>query len=230
MSSLLHWKPARPAERVVLEGRLVRLEPLDVERHADDLYAAQAVAPEIWMYLPDGPFSSEADFRAWLVTRAAASDPLFYAIVDRASGCALGMASYLRINPDHGVIEVGYIWYSPVLQRTPAATETMYLMARHVFEDLGYRRYEWKCNALNEPSRRAALRLGFRYEGTFRQHMVVKDQNRDTAWYSMLDSEWPAVKAAFEGWLRPENFDADGRQLHGLAELRDNATGTRRGR
>lgn len=174
------------------------------------------------MYLPDGPFEDEADFRDWLITRAASLDPLFYAIVDRASGRALGMASYLRITPEHGVIEVGYIWYSPELQRTAAATETMYLMARHVFEDLGYRRYEWKCNELNEPSRRAALRLGFTYEGVFRQHMVVKDHNRNTAWYSMLDSEWPAAKAAFEAWLRPENFDAQGRQLHGLADLRNN--------
>lgn len=218
----LHWKPARPVSRVALEGRLVRLEPLDVERHGDDLHAAQASAPEIWMYLPDGPFEDEADFRDWLITRAASLDPLFYAIVDRASGRALGMASYLRITPEHGVIEVGYIWYSPELQRTAAATETMYLMARHVFEDLGYRRYEWKCNELNEPSRRAALRLGFTYEGVFRQHMVVKDHNRNTAWYSMLDSEWPAAKAAFEAWLRPENFDAQGRQLHGLADLRNN--------
>jgi len=130
------------------------------------------------------------------------------------------MASYLRITPAHGVIEVGYIWYSPALQRTRMATEAMYVMARHAFEDLGYRRYEWKCNALNEPSRRAALRLGFAYEGVFRQHMVVKDRNRDTAWYSMLDSEWPAAKAAFEAWLQPGNFDAEGRQLRGLAELR----------
>ena len=224
----LHWKPARPAGRVVLEGRLVRLEPLDVERHAEDLYAAQAAAPEIWMYLPDGPFAGEADFHDWLVARAAAPDPLFYAIVDRGSGRALGMASYLRISPDHGVIEVGYIWYSPALQRTPAATETMYLMARHVFDDLGYRRYEWKCNALNEPSRRAALRLGFTFEGVFRQHMVVKDRNRDTAWYSMLDSEWPAAKAAFEAWLQPDNFDGQGHQLRGLAELRDDRNKERR--
>ncbi|HET7467679.1 MAG TPA: GNAT family protein [Candidatus Dormibacteraeota bacterium] len=199
----------------------MRLEPLDVERHGSDLQAAQAGAPEIWMYLPDGPFADEAAFRDWLVARAASSDPLFYAIIDRASGRALGMASYLRITPEHGVIEVGYIWYSPALQRTPAATETMYLMARHAFEDLGYRRYEWKCNALNEPSRRAALRLGFTYEGIFRQHMVVKDRNRDTAWYSMLDSEWPVAKAAFEAWLSPDNFDAEGRQLRGLADFRD---------
>ena len=193
-----------------------------MDRHGADLQEAQSGAPEIWKYLPEGPFAGETDFRAWLVARAAAADPLFYAIVDRASGRATGMASFLRITPEHGVIEVGYIWYSLVLQRTPAATETMYLMARHVFEDLGYRRYEWKCNELNAPSRRAALRLGFTYEGVFRQHMVVKDQNRNTAWYSMLDSEWPAAKAAFESWLEPDNFDADGRQLRGLADFRNN--------
>jgi len=218
----LHWKPAQRPARVVLEGRLVRLEPVDVDRHGADLQAAQSGAPEIWTYLPDGPFAGESDFRAWLVARAAAPDPMFYAIVDRASGRANGMASYLRITPEHGVIEVGYIWYSPLLQRTPAATETMYLMARHVFEDLGYRRYEWKCNELNAPSRRAALRLGFTYEGVFRQHMVVKDQNRNTAWYSMLDGEWPAAKAAFESWLEPDNFDGQGRQLRGLADFRNN--------
>ena len=217
---VLGWHPAKAPRRVALEGELVRLEPAEVSRHGDDLYAAQANAPEIWEYLPDGPFAGEREFREWLAASVAKDDPLFFAIVDRASGRALGMASYLRITPGHGVIEVGYIWYGPALQRTRQATETMYLMARHVFEDLGYRRYEWKCNALNEPSRRAALRLGFTYEGVFRQHMVVKDQNRDTAWYSMLDSEWPAARAAFEAWLRPENFDAAGRQLRGLAELR----------
>jgi RimJ/RimL family protein N-acetyltransferase len=216
----LHWKAARPPRGVVLEGELVRLERVDVLRHGDDLYAAQAGAPQIWEYLPHGPFDGPAEFREWLVARAADSDPMFYAIVDRSSGRALGMASYLRITPEHGVIEVGYIWYSPALQRTRQATEAMYLMARHVFDDLGYRRYEWKCNALNEPSRRAAVRLGFTYEGIFRQHMVVKDRNRDTAWYSMLDGEWPAAREAFEAWLRPDNFDDDGRQVRSLAELR----------
>ena len=216
----LHWTPARLPVRTVLEGELVRLEPLDAQAHAADLYAAQEGADEIWEYLPYGPFSGEAEFQGWLAARAATDDPLFFAIVDGATGRALGMASFLRITPEHGVIEVGHIWYSPALQRTRHATEAMYVMARHVFDELGYRRYEWKCNALNEPSRRAALRLGFTYEGVFRQHMVVKDQNRDTTWYSMLDSKWPAAKAAFEAWLRPDNFDSGGRQLRGLAELR----------
>jgi len=216
----LHWQAARPPGRTALDGDLVRLEPVDVERHGRDLHAAQAGAPEIWEYLPDGPFQSEHEFLEWLRASAASADPLFYAIVDRVSGKPLGMASYLRITPKHGVIEVGYIWYSPALQRTRQATEAMYVMARHVFDELGYRRYEWKCNALNEPSRRAALRLGFTYEGVFRQHMVVKDRNRDTAWYSMLDTEWAAAKAAFEAWLRPDNFDNAGRQRKSLAELR----------
>jgi RimJ/RimL family protein N-acetyltransferase len=216
----LHWNPARPLSSSILEGELVRLEPIDVQRHAAELYAAQEGAPEIWDYMSYGPFPSEAEFRTWLSGPATSDDPLFYAIVNQTGGRALGMASFLRITPEHGVIEVGHIWYSPALQRTRQATDAMYVMARHIFEDLGYRRYEWKCNALNEPSKRAAQRLGFTYEGVFRQHMVVKDRNRDTAWYSMLDSEWPAAKAAFEAWLRPDNFDAEGRQLRGLAELR----------
>jgi len=214
------WKRARPLSRAALEGELVRLEPVDVARHAGQLFAAQSSAPELWAYLPYGPFESETAFRVWLTERAASSDPLFYAIIERMSGRALGMASFLRVEQGHGVIEVGHIWYSPALQRTRLATDAMYVMARHVFDDLGYRRYEWKCNALNEPSRRAAVRLGFTFEGVFRQHMVIKGENRDTAWYSMLDGEWPAAKAAFEAWLRPENFDAEGSQLRSLAELR----------
>ncbi len=217
----LHWKPARPLGRVALEGELVRLEPVDVARHSGQLFAAQSGAAELWEYLPYGPFAGETVFRTWLTERAATSDPLFYAIIDRSVGLALGMASFLRVEPDNGVIEVGHIWYSPALQRTRHATEAMYIMARYVFDDLGYRRYEWKCNALNEPSRRAAVRLGFTFEGVFRQHMVVKGENRDTAWYSMLDGEWPAAKAAFQAWLRPENFDSDGHQLQSLVELRD---------
>lgn len=164
----------------------------------------------------DGPFAAEAAFRENLERNQASADPFFFAIVPAETGRAAGYASYLRIEPAHGVIEVGNIVFSPALQRTTAATETMYLMARHVFQDLGYRRYEWKCNALNQPSRRAAQRLGFTFEGIFRQHMVVKDRNRDTAWFAMLDHEWPARKAAFEAWLAPENFDTEGRQLSSL--------------
>lgn len=191
------------------------LAPLDPVRHADSLWEAVR-GPEhddLWLYLFDGPFRDRASFDDALARKAASEDPLCYAIVDRAAGRAAGYAAYLRIEPAHRVIEVGGILFTPLLQRTRGATESMYLMARHAFEDLGYRRYEWKCDSRNQPSRRAAERLGFTFEGIFRQHMIVKGRNRDTAWFSMLDSEWPARKAAFERWLAPENFDAQGRQL-----------------
>jgi RimJ/RimL family protein N-acetyltransferase len=209
---------ARPPQRITLEGRYTRLEPLDPVRHLDDLWqrAGGAEQADLWTWMPDGPYLTREDLEAGLRTKAATSDPLFFAIIDRATGCALGAASLMRIDPKHGVIEVGGIMYSPELQRSRIATEAMYLLARHIFGDLGNRRYEWKCNVLNEPSRRAALRLGFQFEGIFRQHMIIKGQNRDTAWFSMLDSEWPARKAAFERWLAPENFDANGAQLSRL--------------
>jgi RimJ/RimL family protein N-acetyltransferase len=164
----------------------------------------------------DGPFPSREAFRASIENKAVSTDPLYFAVVDNQSSDAVGYASYLRIEPSHRVIEVGNILYTPRLQRTRGATEAMFLMARHAFEDLRYRRYEWKCNALNEPSRRAALRLGFRFEGIFRQHMIIKGRNRDTAWYAMLDGEWPDRKTAFEQWLSPENFDPEGRQIRRL--------------
>ena len=215
----LQWKPAQALSRVALEGELVRLEPVDVARHAGQLFAAQSSAPELWEYLPYGPFANETAFRVWLTERAATSDPLFYAIIERKSGRALGMASLLRIEQGHGVIEVGHIWYSPALQRTRLATDAMYVMARHVFDDLGYRRYEWKCNALNAPSCAAALRLGFSYEGIFRQARVDKGRNRDTAWYAAIDKEWPALDAAFRRWLDPSNFDDGGHQRVALSAL-----------
>jgi RimJ/RimL family protein N-acetyltransferase len=193
----------------------VTLEPLDRAAHGDALWEAIR-APEndeLWRYLFDGPFRDRAAFDASLDRKSSGGDPLFFAIVDRASGRAVGYASYMRIEPAHRVIEVGSILYTPALQRTAGATEAMYLMARHVFDDLGYRRYEWKCNSANAASRRAALRLGFIFEGIFRQHMIVKGMSRDTAWFSMLDREWPARKAAFERWLDPANFDAEGRQI-----------------
>jgi RimJ/RimL family protein N-acetyltransferase len=165
----------------------------------------------------DGPFADRAAFAEALKTRQASNDPLFFAILDARSGRATGIASYMRIEPAHRVIEIGGIVLSPALQRKPGATEAMYLMARHVFEDLGYRRYEWKCDALNAPSRRAALRLGFTFEGIFRSHMIIKGRNRDTAWFAMLDSDWPARKAAFEAWLAPDNFDANGEQKQSLS-------------
>jgi RimJ/RimL family protein N-acetyltransferase len=210
----VNGRPARRPARITLEGAYTTLVPLDALTHARDLYAPThgAERQTLWRYLWDGPFASEAEFRAALERKAASDDPLFFAITGPRSGRALGYASYLRIEPGHRCIEVGSILFAPELQRTVAATEAMYLMARHAFEDLGYRRYEWKCDALNRPSIRAALRLGFTFEGVFRQHMIVKGHNRDTAWFAMLDSEWPARKAAFERWLAAENFDAEGRQ------------------
>jgi RimJ/RimL family protein N-acetyltransferase len=212
-------RPAPWPERIVLEGRDVDLEPLSASRHGALLFEATAAREHdsLWTYMFDGPFADRPVFDAALERLAASQDPLYYAIVDRGTRHALGRAALMRIEPVHRVIEVGSIVYSPRLQRTRAATEAMYLLARYVFESLGYRRYEWKCHALNEPSRSAAVRLGFTFEGIFRQHMIVKGRNRDTAWYSMLDSEWPARKARFERWLAPGNFDANGRQRTPLA-------------
>jgi RimJ/RimL family protein N-acetyltransferase len=211
-------KPAPRPGPVTLKGRYGRLEKLGVE-HTADLWAAFAGHDHVWTYIStDGPFASEAEFSAFLAKRAAADDPYAYAIVDLADR-AVGYLTLLRIVPVHRVIEVGHVLYSPTLQRTPLGTETQYLLARYVFETLGYRRYEWKCDALNAASRRAALRYGFVYEGTFRQYMIAKGRNRDNAWFSMLDSEWPARKANFERWLAPENFDSEGRQKVSLAAL-----------
>ena len=213
---------ARWPGRTRLEGRHSTLVPLDAAVHTAPLFPAihGPANQHVWQYLFDGPFEDAADFRENLARKAAAIDAVFFAIVDKARNAAAGYASYMRIDPAHGVIEVGNVLFTPPLQGTTAATEAMYLMARHAFEDLGYRRYEWKCNARNAPSRTAALRLGFSFEGIFRQHMIVKGENRDTAWFSMLDSEWPARKAAFERWLDPANFDADGRQRATLASFR----------
>jgi RimJ/RimL family protein N-acetyltransferase len=222
--SRLEWKPARLPQRAPLEGASVRLEPVDPARHAGALFSAADGAPALWDYLAYGPFENEQLFTEWLAGRAASDDPLFYAVVDRAAGLARGMSSFMRIVPDHGVIEIGHIWFAPVLQRTRQATEAIFLMARHAFDDLGYRRLEWKCDSKNAPSRRAAERFGFVFEGVFRQHMVVKDRNRDTAWYAMTDPDWPLRRAAFEAWLAPENFDSEGRQRRSLSEIRERVT------
>jgi len=214
------WSPRpRPDPGLVLEGRTCRLEPLDADAHAAALHAAYAAAPDdaLWTYMPDGPRADAAAHRAWVASVAHREDPFFLAVVDAGTGRPAGVASYLRIAPEHGTIEVGWIALSPLLQRTTAATEAMWLMMRHAFDDLGYRRYEWKCDALNGPSRRAAERLGFTFEGIHRQAVVVKGRNRDTAWFSVLDSEWPAIGAALEAWLDPANFDAGGRQRKPLA-------------
>jgi RimJ/RimL family protein N-acetyltransferase len=218
-SKLSAWSPCAPPSIAILEGQYVALERLDAEKHSAALWAGVAGHDDVWRWLPDGPYPGEADLRRGIEEKQNATNAFFLAIVPKTSGRAEGYASYMRMEPAHGVIEVGNILLTPSLQRTTAATEVMYLMARHVFEELGYRRYEWKCNAKNEPSRSAALRLGFTFEGIFRQHMIVKGENRDTAWFAMLDHEWPARKKVFEAWLDPGNFDAQGRQLKSLAQL-----------
>jgi RimJ/RimL family protein N-acetyltransferase len=201
-------------------GRFCRLEPLDIERHAAALFEANAIDADgrNWTYLAYGPFPSLGEYCDWMRVTCLGNDPLFFAIVDSACGEPVGVASYLRIAPAAGSIEVGHINYSPRLQRTPAATEAMFLMMRQAFE-LGYRRYEWKCDALNAPSRAAAQRLGLSFEGIFRQATVYKGRNRDTAWYAAIDSEWPALKNAFESWLAPANFDDAGNQRVRLSDL-----------
>lgn len=200
----------------------MRLEPLDPSRHGDQLFAMTAGADATWDYLAYGPFHERDEFMRWLAQRAPLDDPLTFAIIDRDAGAARGLTSLMRIDAANGVIEVGHIWLSPALQRTRQATDALYVQARYVFEELGYRRFEWKCDALNEPSRRAAERFGFVFEGIFRQHMVIKDRNRDTAWFSILDSEWPSRRAEFEAWLSPDNFDVAGNQIRSLASLRAN--------
>ena len=215
-----NWTPAERPSRLTLTGRFCRVEPLDVERHASALYAANGLDGEgrLWTYLPYGPFETFEEYQAWLRRTCMGADPLFFTLLVTATGQPGGLASYLRIDPPNGSIEVGHLNFSPALQRTPAATEAMYLMMEHAFA-LGYRRYEWKCNALNLPSRVAAQRLGFSFEGVFRQAAVTKGRSRDTAWYSVIDSEWPALQAAFRRWLDPDNFDARGAQRQRLSDL-----------
>src|SRR3954471_8622341 len=222
---LVTWTgPARaPDGTTVLDGDHVALQPLNPQHHGDDLFEAahDQRDPLIWKYLAYGPWPDDrAGFDAHLAEQAASTDPRFYAVVLKDTNEAVGVVSYLRMEPVHGVIEIGHIWFGPALQRTPAATETIYLLARHAFDDLGHRRLEWKCDAANARSQAAARRFGFTYEGTFRQHMIVKGRNRDTAWLAILDTEWPAARAAFETWLAPDNFDADGTQRARLADLR----------
>ena len=216
------WRPRPPPSRTAMAGRFCRVEPLDPNLHAAELFAANQTDSDgrNWTYLPYGPFERIEDYRTFVEGLCRGDDPLVHAIIAGDTGRAVGVASYMRIEPAVGVIEVGGINYSPLLQRKPAATEAMYLMMRRVFDELGYRRYEWKCDALNTASRAAAERLGFRFEGVFRQATVYKGRNRDTAWFSIIDRDWPALKAAFERWLAPENFDAGGRQRQSLAEIR----------
>jgi RimJ/RimL family protein N-acetyltransferase len=214
------WTTPQTPSRTAMTGGHCRLEPPD-ERFAAELYAAAAQDPDgrTWTYLPYGPPRSEDEYRQWMIATCFGDDPLFFVIVDAATGRAVGQAAYLNIKPSQGSIEVGHVYFSPLASRTRVATEAMYLMMRRAFE-LGYRRYEWKCDALNAPSRAAAERFGFSYEGIFRQATVVKGRNRDTAWYAAIDSEWPALSAAFEAWLAPENFDSDGQQRRSLRDCR----------
>src|SRR5437763_1336651 len=213
------WSARPRPPRTAMEGRFCRVEPIDPKRHAADLHAANLVdtTGANWTYLGYGPFETLDEYREWMTRTCLGDDPLFHAVISRHSGRAAGVASYLRIDQSVGVIEVGHINFAPPLQRTPASSEAMYLMMRRVFDELGYRRYEWKCDALNAPSRAAAERLGFQYEGMFRQATVYKARNRDTCWFSILDSEWPALKRGFEHWLDPANFDANERQRRQLA-------------
>jgi RimJ/RimL family protein N-acetyltransferase len=213
--------PAKRPERVVLHGRLVDLVPIDPASHGESLFQLTCGADKeyLWTYLSKGPFTDRKEFDEYLRQLAAAEDSVCFAIVDKRSAKAVGWASYMRIEPAHRVIEVGNVMFSPALRRTAEATEAIYLMARNAFEALGYRRFEWKCNSLNAASRRAALRFGFTFEGIFRQHMILKGRSRDTAWFSMLDTEWPRRKEASETWLRPSNFDEEGRQKSALSAL-----------
>lgn len=219
---VLDWQVVSRPPRTSMTGRFCRVEPLDVDRHVGELFTAfcEDQDDRNWTYLPYGPFSTEAELRSWMAENCRGNDPLFHTIVDTDTERAVGVASYLRIEPAVGVIETGHIHYSPLLQRRPAATEAMFLMMRRVFSELGYRRYEWKCDALNAPSRQAAARLGFRFEGVFRQATIYKGRNRDTAWYSILDREWPRLERAFSAWLDPENFDARGEQKTSLASVK----------
>ncbi|HRW05615.1 MAG TPA: GNAT family protein [Caldilineaceae bacterium] len=213
------WTPPPLPPRTPLAGRYCRVEALAADQHASALYTANAAdSGRMWTYLPYGPFAGYGDYKEWLDSIETSTDPLFYVITEQATGQAGGIASYLRIDQKNGVIEVGHIAYAPRLRRTPAATEAMFLLMERVFK-LGYRRYEWKCDALNAPSRAAAQRLGFSYEGTFRQAVIYKGRNRDTAWYAMTDQDWPAIRDAFVQWLEPGNFDERGEQRVALSAL-----------
>lgn len=218
-AELSRWTAAKAPDARPLAGTHCRLEKLDAARHGDDLWAAFENHDAVWDYLGYGPFADKAAFLAWLETRVPLVDPLSYTVIDTHSDRALGILTLMEIRPAMGVIEVGHIVFSPLLQRTPAATEAIFLAGRHVFRDLGYRRFEWKCNNLNEPSKRAAARFGFVWEGLFRQHMIVKGENRDTAWFSIIDAEWPRAERAFARWLAPSNFGPRGEQKTALSQI-----------
>lgn len=215
------WTARPTPPETTMEGRLCRVERLDPARHGPSLWETNELdkKDQRWTYLGYGPFANQADYHAWLDDVAPGNDPMFHAIVDQQTDQALGVASYLRLDPANGAMEVGHLNYSPALQGDPRATEAMFLMMRRAFDELGYRRYEWKCNALNAASRQAAIRLGFQFEGIFRQAGVSKGRNRDTAWYGMTDGDWARLQPVYERWLAPENFDAEGQQKERLSNL-----------
>lgn len=218
------WSIRPRPERATLEGRYCRLEPLDPRRHGEQLYSASMApdAQERFRYLFEAP-QPRPDFERWLARSAASEDPLYFGVIDAASGRCEGRQALMRIVPEHGVIEIGSILWGPAIARTRVATEALFLFARHAFHELGYRRFEWKCHALNEPSRRAAARFGFSFEGIFRQHMMVKGESRDTAWFSIIDKDWSALRQIFERWLEPANFDHKGRQKKRMVDCRQGA-------
>lgn len=223
MDDLSNWTARAPIKREPMEGRFVRLEPLSADRHGADLFAASSVtdAAERFRYLAEYPPVSLKEFRLWLEKAEDSRDPLYFAVIDKKSGKVAGRQTFLRTDAANGVTEIGHIYWGPLISQTPATTEALYLFARHAFDDLGYRRFEWKCNNENEPSKRAALRYGFQFEGVFRKHLVIKGKNRDTAWYAMTDDDWKIAKPAFEAWLDPSNFDDSGKQIRTLAWLRE---------
>ena len=215
------WSGAQRPPRTPMIGQFCRLEPLDIDRHATDLFEAFSAdeTGAIWTYLFTDPFETEDDLRNWMTVACLGDDPLFHAIIDNQSNKAMGFATFMRIDPEMGVIEIGNINFSPALQQTPAATEAMFLMMQRAFNESGYRRYEWKCDNLNAPSHKAAKRLGFKYEGLFRQALVYKGRNRDTAWFSIIDTEWPLIESAMKAWLSVDNFDGDGQQRQSLGSF-----------
>ena len=223
MSDLSNWNGCPKPDGRMLEGRFVRLEKLSAAKHGDALFGASRMedADARFRWLFEYPADSREEFQIWMEKVEASENPFFYTVIDKKSGKAAGRQTLMRIDPAYGVIEIGNIFWSSIISQTPATTEAFYLFAKHIFEDLGYRRFEWKCNNLNEPSKSAALRYGMKAEGVFRQHMIQKGKNRDTAWFSMLDGEWLVSKVAFEAWLHPENFDAQGRQIGKLAAIRN---------
>jgi len=221
LTDLTHWTPRPFPTPVMLEGQYARLEPLDPARHADELFTAlmEDAPPDAHLYLFETAMS-RPDFQSWIEAKAQRKDILTHVVIDKSCSRVGGRQDFMRVDQPHGVIEIGSIHWGPAIAKSPVTTEALYLHAKYAFETLGYRRYEWKCHNLNEPSKRAALRFGFTYEGLFRQHMVAKGKNRDTAWFAMIDADWPDIKRGFEAWLAPENFDEGGHQRLSLAQCR----------